>query len=288
MRVAAGRRAAAAGDAQGRDDRLLRPEGLDEPRRGARLRGPARGDDALLRRDAGRARAARRRDREVHRRRGDGGLRPPSPPRGRRPARRAGRRGHAGRARSAQRRAPAPLRRAAGEPHRREHRRGRRRRPFDGTAARDRRRRQRRRTAGAGRRRARGPARRAHVPARPRRRRRRGGRAAGAEREVRAGARLSARQRQRAATRRTARRPPRRSRAGARAARGGLRRRRCDRVRAPRDDRRDAGVGKSRLTAEFLDRIAGRALALEGRCLPYGDGITFWPLAEAVRRAAGS
>ncbi len=26
---------------------------------------------------------------------------------------------------------------------------------------------------------------------------------------------------------------------------------------------------------------------LRGRCLPYGDGITFWPLAEAVRQAAG-
>ncbi len=49
----------------------------------------------------------------------------------------------------------------------------------------------------------------------------------------------------------------------------------------------DAGVGKSRLTAEFLDRVADRALALGGRCLPYGDGITFWPLAEAIRARAG-
>jgi class 3 adenylate cyclase/tetratricopeptide (TPR) repeat protein len=49
----------------------------------------------------------------------------------------------------------------------------------------------------------------------------------------------------------------------------------------------DAGVGKSRLTAEFLDRIADRALALGGRCLPYGDGITFWPLAEALKTASG-
>ena len=47
----------------------------------------------------------------------------------------------------------------------------------------------------------------------------------------------------------------------------------------------DAGVGKSRLTAEFLDRIADR-VAARGR-LPYGDGITPWPLAEARRRAAG-
>ncbi len=49
----------------------------------------------------------------------------------------------------------------------------------------------------------------------------------------------------------------------------------------------DAGVGKSRLTAEFLERIADRSSTLEGRCLPYGDGITFWPLAEALKDASG-
>jgi predicted ATPase/class 3 adenylate cyclase len=49
----------------------------------------------------------------------------------------------------------------------------------------------------------------------------------------------------------------------------------------------DAGVGKSRLTAEFVSSLTGRALVLEGRCLPYGDGITFWPLAEALRAEAG-
>ena len=48
----------------------------------------------------------------------------------------------------------------------------------------------------------------------------------------------------------------------------------------------EAGVGKSRLTTEVLSRLAGRATVLEGRCLPYGDGITFWALAEMVRRAA--
>ena len=67
--------APAAGVPQGRDDRVLRPQGLDRARRDARLRVAPRGDDALLRRDARRARAARRRRREVHRRRGDGGLR---------------------------------------------------------------------------------------------------------------------------------------------------------------------------------------------------------------------
>ena len=48
----------------------------------------------------------------------------------------------------------------------------------------------------------------------------------------------------------------------------------------------EAGVGKSRLTMEVLSRLAGRATVLEGRCLPYGEGITFWALAEMVRRAA--
>jgi class 3 adenylate cyclase len=48
----------------------------------------------------------------------------------------------------------------------------------------------------------------------------------------------------------------------------------------------DAGVGKTRLTREFLDAMSAEALVLKGRCLPYGDGITFWPLIEVVREAA--
>jgi tetratricopeptide (TPR) repeat protein len=48
-----------------------------------------------------------------------------------------------------------------------------------------------------------------------------------------------------------------------------------------------AGVGKSRLVREFLADIEGQALVARGRCLPYGDGITFWPLVEAVRGAVG-
>jgi class 3 adenylate cyclase/tetratricopeptide (TPR) repeat protein len=43
-----------------------------------------------------------------------------------------------------------------------------------------------------------------------------------------------------------------------------------------------AGVGKSRLLAAFVADVAGRATVLRGRCLPYGDGITFYPLAEAL------
>jgi tetratricopeptide (TPR) repeat protein len=49
----------------------------------------------------------------------------------------------------------------------------------------------------------------------------------------------------------------------------------------------DAGVGKSRLIAEFTQRAASGARVIRGRCLPYGDGITFWPLREAARDAAG-
>jgi class 3 adenylate cyclase/tetratricopeptide (TPR) repeat protein len=47
----------------------------------------------------------------------------------------------------------------------------------------------------------------------------------------------------------------------------------------------DPGVGKSRLVAEFAAQADARAV--RGRCLPYGDGITFWPLAEIVKAEAG-
>ena len=49
----------------------------------------------------------------------------------------------------------------------------------------------------------------------------------------------------------------------------------------------EAGVGKSRLIVEFVDRVRSRAQVLRGRCLPYGEGITFWPVAEIVRDASG-
>ena len=48
----------------------------------------------------------------------------------------------------------------------------------------------------------------------------------------------------------------------------------------------EAGVGKSRLVDEFVRSLDDKATVLRGRCLAYGDGITFWPLAEAVRQAA--
>ncbi|MGH3233868.1 MAG: AAA family ATPase, partial [Streptosporangiaceae bacterium] len=49
----------------------------------------------------------------------------------------------------------------------------------------------------------------------------------------------------------------------------------------------DAGVGKSRLIEEFVRSVSEEATVLRGRCLSYGDGITFWPLAEVLRQAAG-
>jgi class 3 adenylate cyclase/tetratricopeptide (TPR) repeat protein len=48
-----------------------------------------------------------------------------------------------------------------------------------------------------------------------------------------------------------------------------------------------AGVGKSRLTHEVVTLLGDHARVLRGRCLPYGEGITFWPVAEALREAAG-
>jgi len=43
-----------------------------------------------------------------------------------------------------------------------------------------------------------------------------------------------------------------------------------------------AGIGKSRLVADFLDRVSGDADVLRGRCLHYGEGITYWPLVEIL------
>jgi class 3 adenylate cyclase/tetratricopeptide (TPR) repeat protein len=48
----------------------------------------------------------------------------------------------------------------------------------------------------------------------------------------------------------------------------------------------DAGVGKSRLIADFVVSVADEATVLRGRCLPYGDGITFWPIVDVTRQAA--
>jgi class 3 adenylate cyclase len=51
----------------------------------------------------------------------------------------------------------------------------------------------------------------------------------------------------------------------------------------------NAGVGKSRLVAEVVTRLAQRpgVRILRGRCLAYGAGITYWPLMDIVREDAG-
>ena len=47
-----------------------------------------------------------------------------------------------------------------------------------------------------------------------------------------------------------------------------------------------AGEGKSRLVEEFLGS-AGSAGVVHRPALPYGEGITYWPVAEAIRSALG-
>lgn len=47
------------------------------------------------------------------------------------------------------------------------------------------------------------------------------------------------------------------------------------------------GTGKSRMVREFTHRIAGQARVSYGRCLSYGDGVTYWPVAELVHDLAG-
>ncbi|HEV2006205.1 MAG TPA: adenylate/guanylate cyclase domain-containing protein, partial [Candidatus Limnocylindrales bacterium] len=48
-----------------------------------------------------------------------------------------------------------------------------------------------------------------------------------------------------------------------------------------------AGVGKSRLVHEFLAGTRAGSTVLRGRCLPYGQGITWYPVAELLRSAVG-
>ena len=50
------------------------------------------------------------------------------------------------------------------------------------------------------------------------------------------------------------------------------------------------GVGKTRLLGEFWERLGSRApepLRRMGRCLPYGSGITYWPLGEVLKEHFG-
>ena len=52
----------------------------------------------------------------------------------------------------------------------------------------------------------------------------------------------------------------------------------------------EPGVGKSRLCAELFQYVDERSELVrwrQGRCLPYGEGITFWALGEIVKSHAG-
>jgi class 3 adenylate cyclase len=46
----------------------------------------------------------------------------------------------------------------------------------------------------------------------------------------------------------------------------------------------EPGVGKSRLVAEALAALDARVV--RGRCLPYGEGITYWPVTEVIKQLA--
>src|SRR5690349_149569 len=48
-----------------------------------------------------------------------------------------------------------------------------------------------------------------------------------------------------------------------------------------------AGLGKSRLVSELIQRIRARARVTRGQCLPYGEGVTYWPIAELIQDLAG-
>jgi class 3 adenylate cyclase len=52
----------------------------------------------------------------------------------------------------------------------------------------------------------------------------------------------------------------------------------------------DPGIGKSRLTREFLawaEEQTAPPVVMSGRCLPYGESVTYWPLAEILKVYTG-
>ena len=70
----------------------------------------------------------------------------------------------------------------------------------------------------------------------------------------------------------------------------------CSRTRSSRAvrDRRvqlvtvfgEPGLGKTRLVSEFVESLE-RVTTLSGRTLPYGEGVTYWPLASMIKASAG-
>ena len=52
----------------------------------------------------------------------------------------------------------------------------------------------------------------------------------------------------------------------------------------------EPGAGKTRLVSElrsWMDERPEIVLWRQGRCLPYGEGIAYWPVGEAVKAQAG-
>jgi DNA-binding SARP family transcriptional activator len=49
----------------------------------------------------------------------------------------------------------------------------------------------------------------------------------------------------------------------------------------------EAGVGKTRLIDELIGHLGRETVIYRGRCLPYGEGVTYWPLREILWAAAG-
>src|SRR5439155_2165309 len=47
------------------------------------------------------------------------------------------------------------------------------------------------------------------------------------------------------------------------------------------------GIGKTRLLEEVAGRVAETAAVHWGRCLSYGEGITYWPVTEILKSTAG-
>lgn len=47
------------------------------------------------------------------------------------------------------------------------------------------------------------------------------------------------------------------------------------------------GIGKTRLVSEFLATVGDRADVISGRCVSYGQGITYWPVVQLLRQALG-
>src|SRR5204862_2888229 len=48
----------------------------------------------------------------------------------------------------------------------------------------------------------------------------------------------------------------------------------------------EPGLGKTRLVTEFTAGVE-RVTALAGRTLPYGEGVTYWPLASMIKASVG-